>query len=190
MELFNEYRSKKQGELSEGEQAREAGIANTLKDILNTETFTIYPARENAENALPWTLGNDEPEFKMIQNAIKARIKRAEAANENEAAPLYKDHVASKSNGISYLTEEENQQLDEMMVVFENEYGGDIRNLDEGFFGKLIGGAAGFLAGPMIGRIIAKALGIEKGILYDMFTSRLVSTALGAAIGKAWTEKK
>jgi hypothetical protein len=189
MELFNEYRSKKQGELNEGKQAREAGIANTLKDILNTETFTIYPAR-NADNALTWTLGNDEPEFKMIQNAIKARIKRAEAANENEAVPLYKDHVASKSNGISYLTEEENQQLDEMMVVFENEYDGDIRNLDEGFFGKLVGGAAGFLAGPMIGRIIAKALGIEKGILYDMFTSRLVSTALGAAISKAWTEKK
>jgi len=59
-----------------------------------------------------------------------------------------------------------------------------IENLDEGILGKIIGGVAGFIIGPAIGKIIANALGIEKGILFDMFTSRLVSAALGSAIGK------
>ena len=59
-----------------------------------------------------------------------------------------------------------------------------IENLDEGILGKIVGGLAGFVIGPAIGKIIASALGIEKGILYDMFTSRLVSAALGASLAK------
>ena len=43
--------------------------------------------------------------------------------------------------------------------------------------------------GPSIGKVIAKALGIEKGILYDMFTSRVVGTALGVAISKSFGKK-
>jgi len=59
-----------------------------------------------------------------------------------------------------------------------------IQNLDEGILGKIVGGVAGFVIGPAIGRIVANALGIERGILYDMFTSRLVSAALGSSIAK------
>jgi len=59
-----------------------------------------------------------------------------------------------------------------------------IQNLDEGILGKIVGGIAGFVIGPAIGRIVANALGIERGILYDMFTSRLVSAALGSSIAK------
>jgi len=32
--------------------------------------------------------------------------------------------------------------------------------------------------------MIAKVLGISKGVLYDLLTSRLVGAALGAALGK------
>ena len=35
-----------------------------------------------------------------------------------------------------------------------------------------------------IGKIIANVLGIEKGVVFDLLTSRLVGAALGAAIGK------
>ena len=59
-----------------------------------------------------------------------------------------------------------------------------IENLDEGILGKIIGGLTGFVIGPAVGKIIASALGIERGILYDMFTSRLVSAALGASLAK------
>jgi hypothetical protein len=57
--------------------------------------------------------------------------------------------------------------------------------IEEGFLGGLIGGGVGALAGPAIGRAICKALGIdEKGTLGKMMTSRLVTTAIGIALGK------
>jgi hypothetical protein len=59
---------------------------------------------------------------------------------------------------------------------------GGIPALEEAINEGVFGAVAGFLIGPAIGKVIAKALGIEKGILYDMFTSRLVSAALGSAI--------
>ncbi|MCK9574560.1 MAG: hypothetical protein WC979_01500 [Candidatus Pacearchaeota archaeon] len=63
------------------------------------------------------------------------------------------------------------------------ENGGTLDNMDEGLFGSIVGGIAGAVAGPAIGKAICHALGITQGILYDTLTSRLVTTALGAAIG-------
>jgi len=57
--------------------------------------------------------------------------------------------------------------------------------IEEGLFGSIIGGAAGFLIGPAIGKAICKALGIdENGTFGKLLTSRLVTTAIGAALGK------
>ena len=72
----------------------------------------------------------------------------------------------------------------ELYNLYEKKGLEGLQKLEEGFLSKLVGGAAGFIVGPSIGKVIAKALGIEKGILYDMFTSRLVGTALGASITK------
>lgn len=115
------------------------------------------------------------------------RINKVDESNSTNigGTPLFIDYLSDKNKGLHYLTEDENAMVDRAVLIFENEYGGDIKNLDEGFFGKLVGGAAGFLTGPMVGRVIAKALGIEKGILYDMLTSRLVGASLGVAIAKA-----
>lgn len=103
---------------------------------------------------------------------------------------LFLDFKSEENKGLYYLTEQENAQIDEYVNLFESEHGNDISKLDEAFFGKILGGVAGFLVGPTIGKIIANALGIDKGILYDMFTSRLVSTALGSAIAKNLGSKK
>jgi len=103
---------------------------------------------------------------------------------ESDSFKLFTEYKSEENNGLHYLTEQENAQVDEYVKMFESEYGNDLSQLDEGFLGKIVGGVAGFLIGPTIGRIIANALGIEKGILYDMFTSRLVSTALGSALLK------
>lgn len=86
---------------------------------------------------------------------------------------------------LSYLTEEEIVESERIYKELQEavEIHG-IQNIDEGILSTIIGGAAGFFLGPTIGKIIANALGIEKGILYDMFTSRLVSTALGASLAK------
>jgi len=56
--------------------------------------------------------------------------------------------------------------------------------IDEGLLGGLLGGTVGLLAGPAIGKAICKALGIdEKGTFGKLITSRLVTTAIGAALG-------
>jgi uncharacterized protein YcfJ len=57
--------------------------------------------------------------------------------------------------------------------------------IDEGLLGSIVGGAAGFLIGPAIGKAMCTALGIkEDGVLGKLLTSRLVTTAMGIAIGK------
>jgi len=68
------------------------------------------------------------------------------------------------------------------LIIEKLEKGEDI---DEGLLGAIAGGAIGALAGPAIGRAICRVLGIEEnGNLGRLLTSRLVTTALGYAIGK------
>jgi len=57
--------------------------------------------------------------------------------------------------------------------------------IEEGFFGAVAGGMAGALIGPAIGKAVCKVLGVdENGALGKLLTSRLVSTAIGASLGK------
>lgn len=57
--------------------------------------------------------------------------------------------------------------------------------IDEGIFGAIVGGGLGLLAGPAIGKAICSVLGIkEDGPLGKLLTSRLVTTAMGVALGK------
>ncbi len=84
---------------------------------------------------------------------------------------------------VSYLTEAEIDICKDIYYRLNESYEkegipGLEKQIDEGILGTL----AGFIIGPSIGKIVANALGIEKGILYDMLTSRLVSAALGNAI--------
>lgn len=55
--------------------------------------------------------------------------------------------------------------------------------VDEGLLGSIVGGLTGATMGPAIGRAICKALGITSGLLYDLFNSRLFTTAVAAYIG-------
>ena len=55
--------------------------------------------------------------------------------------------------------------------------------IDEGVISSLIGGLTGVTIGPSIGKAICKALGIEKGLLYDLLTSRIFTTAVASYIG-------
>jgi hypothetical protein len=59
------------------------------------------------------------------------------------------------------------------------------QDLDEGILTGLLGAGVGALAGPAIGRAICKVLGIDQeGTLGKLLTSRLVTTAMGYALGK------
>jgi len=80
----------------------------------------------------------------------------------------------------SLLTESlDNGQITERQII---EW---INNpVSESAIGKILGGLSGFALGKRIGKILAKALGIQKGILYDLLTSKLFATQVGVVIGK------
>ena len=60
----------------------------------------------------------------------------------------------------------------------------DPESLNEGVLGRVLGGIGGFALGPKIGGIIAKVLGISKGPLFNVLTSRIVSAALAQELTK------
>ena len=84
---------------------------------------------------------------------------------------------------VSFLTESELQEATLIYAKLNESFAnGGIKEVEKELQEGILGASAGFVAGPAIGKIVANALGIEKGILYDMLTSRLVSAALGNAI--------
>lgn len=91
-----------------------------------------------------------------------------------------------ESSQIEGLNESEIKQAEKIYSILEGyiEAGGDLNNLDEGLFSGLLGGAAGAAFGPAIGRAICNALGITRGVLYDLFTSKMVTTAIGAELAR------
>jgi outer membrane lipoprotein SlyB len=104
--------------------------------------------------------------------------------------PTYEDIKNANSSKIfeaEDLRGASKEQISEAEKVYEEivkklEAGEEI---DEGILGGLAGGAVGALAGPAIGKAICKVLGVDpKGNLGRLLTSRLVTTALGFAIGK------
>lgn len=55
--------------------------------------------------------------------------------------------------------------------------------VDEGILGSVVGGLTGAAMGPALGRAICRALGITSGLLYDLLTSRLFTSAVAAYMG-------
>ena len=104
--------------------------------------------------------------------------------------PTYLDIKYDKSSRIFEAEEIKDLTLDEIAsaeaaydILVEKIANGE--PIEEGFFGGLVGGIAGAVAGPAIGRAICTVLGIkEDGPLGKLLTSRLVTTAMGVALGK------
>lgn len=55
--------------------------------------------------------------------------------------------------------------------------------IKEGILGGLVGAITGATFGPAVGKAICDALGITRGVLYDLFTSKLVTGAICAKLG-------
>src|ERR1035437_62534 len=130
--------------------------------------------QEDLHKIIIYKMANEPKTFKLFTDYKSEEKKITESQSD---FMLFTDYKSDENKGLYYLTEQENAQVDEYVKMFEDEHGNDLSQLDEAFFGKVLGGVAGFLVGPMIGKIIANCLGVEKGVLYDLFTSRLVSTA-------------
>ena len=55
--------------------------------------------------------------------------------------------------------------------------------IKEGLLGGILGGITGATFGPAVGKAICDALGIGRGVLYDLFTSKLVTGAICGKLG-------
>lgn len=56
--------------------------------------------------------------------------------------------------------------------------------IEEGILGAIVGGVAGATIGPKVMKAVCKALGIdERGPLGNLFTSRLILTAVCTSMG-------
>lgn len=80
-------------------------------------------------------------------------------------------------DNISFLNESIEKTIEGLLT-------GEI-SLNESLLGRALGAIGGFALGPKIGAIIARVLGIsEKGPLYNVLTSRVVSAALAQELTK------
>ena len=57
------------------------------------------------------------------------------------------------------------------------------KEVDEGVLAGILGGGIGLALGPKVGQAICNALNIQKGVLYDLLNSRLVTSAICAKLG-------
>jgi len=74
--------------------------------------------------------------------------------------------------------------LEAMQLDFMTRVMLDPKSINEGIIGRALGGVAGYALGPKVGKMIAKVLGIKKGPLYNVLTSRVVSAALAQELTK------
>lgn len=169
MKEFKEYKEEK--------KRREQELTKMLECFLCSPTLSISVP----ENEQSWIIEPGLPGYDQIRSVIQKRVDESKKSADVKI-PLFTEFKGKTNYGIEYLTESENTEIERWSQICEDEFGGN--PMDEGFLSKLVGGVAGFLVGPAIGKIIANALGVEHGILYDMFTSRLVSAVLGTAIAK------
>ena len=167
-------------EYLEEKKQRELAMAKVLEEILNSPSFEVsVPGSDKSFVSEAGT-----PGYYQLRLGLEKRMNEAKKLQEtNLGIPDFSEFRGDVNYGIGYLTESENFEVDRWTQICEDEYEGN--PMDEGVLGELVGGVAGFLVGPTIGKIMAKALGVNRGIQYDMFTSRLVSAVMGTAIAKA-----
>lgn len=112
-----------------------------------------------------------------INNTVDG-IKDFKELIKNESESIF------ESESVKDMSDEEIQEAVKAYKALAEhlDNGGTLENIDEAILGSVLGGVTGALVGPALGKAICKALGITKGIMYDLLTSRLVTTALGATI--------
>ena len=80
------------------------------------------------------------------------------------------------------LNESEEKMVNEAAeIIAEKIKNGE--EVDEGILGSVVGGLTGAAIGPALGKAICRALGITSGLLYDLLTSRLFTSAVAAYMG-------
>lgn len=85
-----------------------------------------------------------------------------------------KQHINEITEQKQLLIECKSDELAQMIL--------EGQEINEGLFSTLLGGLAGVTIGATVMKAVCKALGLEKGMIYDLLTSKLVCGIAGAAI--------
>lgn len=131
-----------------------------MKDIF--EYITHETDRRNALEALKAAsngLSFDESIFTQI--------------SEKEFSELFFESLEDYNS----INESEKNILDCIHDVANNQ------EVDEGIIAGVLGGLAGVAIGPKIGEALCSALNVQKGVFYDLLTSRIVTGAICAKLG-------
>jgi hypothetical protein len=115
---------------------------------------------------------------KTFKDIEKEETREREALN--LFAELYNKAISLNSRELEFIKESAN--------VDNVETGKDIETMmedqsNEGLIGGIVGGIGGLAFGSKIGAAICKALGITQGPLYNLMTSKIMTTAICTYLG-------
>ena len=126
-----------------------------------------------------------------VKNSIR-HLSEAEMINVSVNAIFDALNFNGMSNGTTVLNESvirNGKKVNIYNYIFEgvrmhrNNKQALSKYIDEGIIAGAIGALAGISFGPAIGKAICDALGIGKGVLYDLLTSKLVNGAVCGKLG-------
>lgn len=113
-------------------------------------------------------------EFKAVTEGKEYKDSVFESLSEKDFLDVFEDVIRSKKININ---ESKPNIVDYINMNLNNV------PIEEGALGAVLGGVLGLTVGPTIGKAICSALNIQKGALYDLLTSRLVTTAIATKLG-------
>lgn len=85
-----------------------------------------------------------------------------------------KQHINEITEQKQLLIESKSDELAQMII--------EGKEINEGIISTILGGIAGSTLGATVMKAVCKALGLEKGMIYELLTSKLVCGIAGAAI--------
>ena len=124
-----------------------------------------------------------EPIREMALEALKA-AQNGETFDENIFTQITENElpelIYEASKSYDHVNESEEKNI---LDCIRDVVNGDGEEVDEGIIAGVLGGLAGVAFGPKVGQALCSSLGVQKGPLYDLLCSRLVTTAICLKLG-------
>ena len=135
-------------------------------------TYTTYTLKDGTliqvnENQICYKIDNIDYTSLVFSNGQILYVKN----NQWKKMKNLQKHISEQRE---MLIESKSDELAQMIT--------EGQEINEGFFSSLLGGLAGVTIGATVMKAVCKAIGLEKGMIYDLLTSKLVCGIAGAAI--------